>query len=44
MSREEDNGGDNESVSVLYVPGNGGDSDFLALMELTISQNEKPVK
>jgi hypothetical protein len=42
-SEDEDNGGDNESVIVLDVPGNGGDSDFLALVELTSNQNVKPV-
>ena len=43
MSSEEEDNGDNESVSVLDVTGDGEDPDFLALVELTNSQNVKPV-
>jgi hypothetical protein len=42
-SEGDDNGGENESVIVLDDPGNGGDADFIALMELTNRQNMKPV-
>jgi hypothetical protein len=43
MSSEEEDNSDDKSVSVLDVPGSGGDIDFPILVELTNSQNVKPM-
>jgi hypothetical protein len=43
MSSEEEDNSDDESVSVLDIPGGGEDIDFTTLVELTNSQNVKPM-